>query len=90
VKHEWQIDKIAAASTNNQVAEGTNGSNTAVTPTSRIFNYTEIPTYTFQVSGTAQAMNTAGRANELSLPARDVRSSDEARHRGCGFRCERL
>jgi hypothetical protein len=66
VKHEWQIDKIAAAATNNQVAEGTNGANTAVTPTSRIFNYTEIPTYTFQVSGTAQAMNTAGRANELS------------------------
>lgn len=66
VKHEWQIDKIAAAIATNQVAEGTNGANTAVAPTSRIFNYTEIPTYTFQVSGTAQAVNTAGRANELS------------------------
>src|SRR3954462_10507215 len=66
VKHEWQIDKIAAAATNNQVAEGTNGANPAVPPPSRIFNYTEIPTYTFQVSGTAQAMNTGGRANELS------------------------
>jgi hypothetical protein len=41
--------------------------NTAVVPTSRIFNYTEIPQYAFQVSGTSQAMNPAGRASELAF-----------------------
>ncbi len=66
-KHEWQIDVIASASTSNQAAESNNPTNTTVVPTSRIFNYTEIPQYAFQISGTAQAMNTAGRANEMAF-----------------------
>jgi len=66
-KHEWQIDAIAAAVASNQAVEGNNPSNTTVKPTSRIFNYCEIPQYAFQVSGTAQAVNTAGRANEMAF-----------------------
>ena len=66
-KHEWQIDVIAAAVATNQSVEGNNPTNTTVRPTSRIFNYCEIPQYSFQVSGTAQAMNTAGRANEMAF-----------------------
>ena len=67
VKHEWQIDKITAAIATNQAVEGNNPSNTSVVPTTRVFNYTEIPQYAFQVSGTQQAMNPAGRANELAF-----------------------
>lgn len=66
-KHEWQIDKIPAAVATNQAFEGNNPTNTTVNPTSRIFNYCEIPQYAFQVSGTAQAVNPAGRANELAF-----------------------
>ena len=58
---------IAAAVATNQGVEGNNPTNTTVRPTSRIFNYCEIPQYSFQVSGTAQAMNTAGRANEMAF-----------------------
>ena len=66
-KHEWEIDKIPSNVANNQQVEGNNPTNTTVNPTSRIFNYCEIPQYAFQVSGTAQAVNTAGRANELAF-----------------------
>src|SRR6266571_5210395 len=52
-KHEWEIDKIPAAVATNQVVEGNNPTNTTVNPTSRIFNYTEIAEYAFQISGTA-------------------------------------
>jgi hypothetical protein len=67
VKHEWQIDRISNAVATNQAVEGNNPTNTSVVPTSRIFNFTEIPQYAFQVSGTSQAMNPAGRASELAF-----------------------
>ena len=67
VKHEWQIDTIPTATKSNQAVEGNNPSNTTVTPTSRIFNFCEIPQYAFQVSGTSQAVKTAGRSNELAF-----------------------
>jgi len=66
-KHEWQIDRIPSAVASNQAVEGNNPTNTTVNPTTRVFNYCEIPQYSFQVSGTAQAVNTAGRANELAF-----------------------
>lgn len=66
-KHEWQIDAIASAVTNNQAVEGNNPSNTTVKPTTRVFNYCEIAQYAFQISGTSQAVNTAGRANEMAF-----------------------
>ena len=66
-KHEWQIDKIPTAVATNQALEGNNPTNTTVNPTSRIFNYCEIAQYAFQISGTSQAVNTAGRANEMAF-----------------------
>ncbi len=66
-KHEWQIDRIPTAVASNQANEGNNPTNTTVNPTTRVFNYCEIPQYAFQVSGSAQAVNTAGRANEMAF-----------------------
>lgn len=66
-KHEWQIDRIPSAVTTNQAVEGNNPTNTTVNPTTRVFNYAEIAQYAFQISGTAQALNTAGRANEMAF-----------------------
>ena len=66
-KHEWEIDRIPAAVASNQAVEGNNPTNTTVNPTTRVLNYCEIAQYAFQISGTAQAVNTAGRANELAF-----------------------
>jgi len=66
-KHEWQIDRIPNATAANQAVEGNNPTNTTVNPTTRVFNYCEIAQYAFQISGTAQAVNTAGRANEMAF-----------------------
>lgn len=66
-KHEWQIDRIPSAVATNQNVEGNNPTNTTVNPTTRVFNYCEIAQYAFQISGTAQAVNTAGRANEMAF-----------------------
>jgi len=66
-KHEWEIDRIPAAVATNQAVEGNNPTNTTINPTTRLFNYTEIAQYAFQISGTAQTVNTAGRANEMAF-----------------------
>lgn len=66
-KHEWQTDAIASAVTSNQAVEGNNPTNTTVKPTTRVLNYCEIAQYAFQISGTAAAVNTAGRANEMAF-----------------------
>lgn len=63
--HEWQTDSLRAAQANAQV-EGDTPSNTTVTPTVRLFNATQISSYAFNISGTQQAVNPAGRADELA------------------------
>ena len=65
-KHEWQTDALKTAITSNQAVEGDTPSNTTVTPSARLFNYTEIATYAFNISGTQQAVRPAGRAEELA------------------------
>jgi hypothetical protein len=65
-KHEWQKDALKSAVTSNQAVEGDTPGNTTVTPTTRLFNYTEIATYAFNISGTQQAVRPAGRADELA------------------------
>jgi len=65
-KHEWQTDSLKAAVTSNQAVEGDTPSNTTVTPSARLFNYTEIATYAFNISGTQQAVRPAGRAEEMA------------------------
>lgn len=64
--HEWQTQDLAAAVTSNAQAEGDNASAKTVTPTVRLNNRTQISTKTVIVSGTQQAMNPAGRKDELA------------------------
>ena len=62
---EWQTDTLATAAANSQLEGDTPSSATAV-PTVRLFNTVQISSKTFEVSGTQQAMNPAGRADELA------------------------
>lgn len=66
VLHEWQTDSLNSAVATNAAIEGDNPTNTSVTPTVRIGNYCQIATYAFQVSGTQQAVRSAGRKDELA------------------------
>lgn len=61
----WQTDTLATAANNAQV-EGDTPSNTTVTPTVNLFNVTQISSKTFNISGTQQAVNPAGRSDELA------------------------
>ena len=63
--HEWQVQELAAAASNKQ-AEGDDASAKSVTPTVRLTNRTQISTKTVIVSGSQQAMNSAGRKDELA------------------------
>ena len=63
--HEWQTDALAAAATNAQV-EGDEIAFTAVVPTKRINNRTQISRKSVIVSGTQDTVNTAGRNQELA------------------------
>lgn len=65
VKHEWQTDALAAASTSNAQVEGDDASADAATYTTRLNNYTQISRKVPQVSGTARAVRAAGRKDEL-------------------------
>lgn len=62
--HEWQTDSLAAAAENAAV-EGDDAPQDASTATTRLTNYCQISTKDATVSGTARAVNTAGRADEL-------------------------
>lgn len=61
---EWQVDALANASTSNFVIEGDDATTDASTATTRRGNYTCISDKVARTTGTAQAVNTAGRANE--------------------------
>lgn len=64
---EWQTDTLAAASTTNQQIEGDDISSfTAITPTKRMGNYTQISRKDVIVSGTADRVRKAGRKAELA------------------------
>lgn len=80
--HEWQTQDLASAVTTNAQAEGDNASAKTVTPTVRLNNRTQISTKTVVVSGTQQAMNPAGRKDELayqlSLAALELRRDMES------------
>jgi hypothetical protein len=62
--HEWQLDELAAAA-NNYAIEGDDTVAGALTATTRRGNYTNISKKVIQVSGTARAVKTAGRADEM-------------------------
>jgi hypothetical protein len=65
VNHEWQTQALAAAATNAQ-AEGNDFAGVAVTPTVRLGNIAQISAKYAVVSGTQQAVEHAGRANEMA------------------------
>ena len=67
--HEWQTQALAAASTSNAQLEGDDATTKAVTPRVRLGNYCQISTKTVRVSGTQQAVQTAGVPNELANQA---------------------
>ena len=60
----WQKDSLASAVTTNQVLQGDNiGTHTAVVPTVRTGNYTEIARKDYSIAGTTKAVKSAGGAN---------------------------
>lgn len=63
--HEWQTDTLASASSTNAQIEGDEFSYTAPSSTTRLGNHTQIFWKTDLVTGTARAVNTAGRKDEL-------------------------
>ena len=62
--HEWQTQDLAAAASNAQ-AEGDTITAKVATPTVRLNNKTQIAAKAVFVSGTQQAMNPAGRKDEM-------------------------
>jgi len=63
--HEWQTDVLANPAANAHI-EGDTASATAITPTVRLGNYTQILKKVFIVSRTQDEVNKAGRGKELS------------------------
>ena len=63
--YEWQTDSLDTAASNAQI-EGDDATTNTASPTSRLGNYTQISTKVPRVTGTLRAVNTAGRADELS------------------------
>lgn len=78
--HEWQTQDLAAAATNVQV-EGDDLTAKTVTVTVRLTNRTQISAKKVVVSGTQQAMNSAGRKDEmayqLSLASAEIKRDME-------------
>lgn len=66
VKHEWQTDTLAAASGSNAQVEGDVVAGSSSSPTVRLYNYTQISSKDVVVTGTQQAVNKAGRGDEMS------------------------
>lgn len=64
VLHEWQMDSLRAAADNKQV-QGADATFTAVVPTVRVGNYTQIASESVIVSGTQEAVDHAGRGSEV-------------------------
>ncbi len=66
VKHEWQTQALATAVTTNAELEGDDVVSAAATPTARLSNYAQISRKAPQVTGTQQAVDHAGRGNEMA------------------------
>lgn len=64
--HEWQRDSLATASTANAAIEGDDAANGTSTPTTRLKNYCQISTKYAVVTGTQNAVNSAGRKREMA------------------------
>lgn len=69
VKHEWQTDALAAPDTNNAQIEGDDYTYAQSNPTARVANVTQISRKPILISGTAEAVDKAGRKSELKYRA---------------------
>lgn len=65
VTHEWQRDTLVAPAAN-AVAEGADASYTAITPTQRLSNQSQISRKTFSITDTQEAVSKAGRRSEIT------------------------
>ena len=79
---EWQTDELSAADTANAVIEGADAGDADFTATVRVANYTQISRKVVSVSGTADAVNTAGMrtlmAYETAKKAKELKRDMEA------------
>lgn len=66
VKHEWLQDELAPADKNNAIAEGADATDSPLSGPVRISNVTQIFQKDIRVSGTLNAVNTAGGKEELA------------------------
>lgn len=66
VKHEWQKDSLAAASTSNAQLEGDVVAGSSSTPTTRLQNYCQISSKDVVVTGTQEVVDKAGRDSEMA------------------------
>ncbi len=66
VNHEWQTQALAAVDTSNYVLEGDDATTDAATPTVRLGNVCQISDKVARVTGTQQAVEHAGRDDELA------------------------
>ena len=66
VKHEWQTDALAAASGTNHVLEGDEATTDAAVATVRLQNYCQISDKVARTTGTVDAVNAAGRGQEMA------------------------
>lgn len=64
---EWQTDALATAANNAQIEGDDVNSFTAVSPTTRWGNYTQIATKNFIISDTEEIVNKAGRKSEINM-----------------------
>lgn len=82
IYHEWQTQALEAADTDNAVLEGDDAVTNAATPTARLGNYSQISDKVPRVSGTQQAVEHAGRGNEMdyqiSLKTQELKIDMEA------------
>lgn len=86
VFHEWQTDKLAAASAQNKHIQGDDLTNDSRANTTRQGNYTQIMTKVVGSSTTMEASRTAGRASELGRElmkaGREIKTDAELRFTG--------
>jgi hypothetical protein len=63
--HEWQIDALAAAVNTNAATEGEDASAAAITAPTRVGNYCQISDKVIGITGTAQAVDFAGKQKNV-------------------------
>lgn len=65
-RHDWQIQSLASASDTNVGIEGDDATVDSATPTARVWNYTQISDKVASVTGTNEAVDSAGRDSEMA------------------------